>query len=252
MSKLLTAAFTITAMLAASPVGAQPTPIASGSMAPSAPPTAGGLPAVRHLVYEFGYNQKAASQGNNTGTTTIDIVGLAKDGGMTVKATDHWWNEVHPKQSSMCEVYPNGGVTCGQAPYSLTVIQLAVLPFLGHGFFSALSAGLNSSWKQNFDVKATFTPGAGGMGFAGQVYTWNCALTLNGKGTLSEQPPLIQIQSNGTFSQQGGRYTKFNQKAGILFDPRIKMPVYVSQLLQLVPQQSVNSYAVEVKLIKYQ
>lgn len=34
-----------------------------------------GLPAVRHLVYEFGYNTKAAKQGNGTGTITIDIEG---------------------------------------------------------------------------------------------------------------------------------------------------------------------------------
>jgi hypothetical protein len=250
MSKLLTVAFTIAAMLATSPAGAQQTPAASGSAAPTAAPAAGGLPTVRHLVYRFGYNTKATSQGNNTGTTTIDIVGLAKDGGMTVTATDDWWMSVHPKQSNTCEVYPNGGVTCAKAPYTISALQLAVVPLLGQNYFAALSAGPNANWKQSYDVRATFSPGAAGLGFAGQVYTWNCAYTLNGKGTIPQQPPLILIQSNGAMKQQGGRYITINQQAGILFDPRIKMPALVDETLRVVPQQSINSYTIEMKLIR--
>jgi hypothetical protein len=250
MSKLLTAAFTVAAMLAASPAGAQPTPGASGSVAPAPPAAVAGLPAVRHLVYRFGYNTKAASQGNNTGTTTIDIVGIAKDGGMTVTATDNWWMSVHPKQSSTCEVYSSGAVTCAKPPYALTVMQAVIVPLLGQNYFAALSAGLHSSWKQSYDVRATFSPGAAGMGFAGQVYTWNCAYTLNGKGTIPEQPPLVQIQLVGAMKQQGGRYLTVNQKAGVLFDPRIKMPVYVSESLRTVPQQGVSSYSIEMTLIR--
>ena len=250
MSKLLTAAFTIAALLAASPAGAQPTPATSGSVAPSATPATAGLRAVRHLVYRFGYNTKATSQGNNTGTTTIDIVGLAKDGGMTVTATDDWWNSVRPKQSNTCEVYPNGGVTCAKAPYALSALQVVVVPLLGQNYFTALSAGLNSSWKQSYDVKATFLPSAGGAGFAGQLYTWNCAYTLNGKGTIPEQPPLILINVTGAMKQRGGRYITANQTANILFDPRIKIPVLVNEVIRFVPQQSTSSYSVELKLIR--
>ena len=249
MTNLRTAAFAIAAMLAASPAGAAQTSAASASMAPTAAPAAAGLPALHHLVYEFGYNTKAASQGNNTGTTTIDIGGLARDGGMTVTATDSWWNTVHPKQSSTCEVYANGGVTCSKPPYSLTVMQSAVVPLLGQSYFSALSAGLNSSWKQDYNVRATFSPGIS-TGFAGQVYTWNCAFSLEGKGTIPEQPPLILINSTGSLKQQGGRYTTLSQKGSYLFDPRIKTAVYVNEVLRVVPQQTTNSYSIEMKLIK--
>jgi len=250
MSKLLIAAFIIAAMLATPPAGAAPTPAASGSVVPAPAPAAAALPTVRHLVYQFGYNTKAASKGNGTGTTTIDIIGLASDGGMTVKATDNWWMAYQPKQSSKCEVYANGNVTCAQAPYSLTVIQLAVLPLLGQTYFAPLSAGLNSSWKQNYNVRATFLPGAAGAGFAGQVYTWNGAFTVDGKGTIPQQPPLILIHQNGSMKQQGGRFLTITQKANFLFDPRIKVPVYVNELLRLVPQQSINSYSVDMKLIR--
>lgn len=246
MSKLRSAAFIIATLLVASSALAQPMPTSSGSTTPSA----AGLPAVRHLVYRFGYNTKAAKEGTNTGTTTIDIVGLAKDGGMTVNATDDWWNTPRPKQTNTCEVYPNGGVTCSQAPYALSPIQLAIVPLLGQNYFAALSAGLNSSWKQSYQVRATFLPGAG-TGFAGQVYTWNCAYTLDGKGTIPQQPPLVLIQSNGQMKQQGGHYITVNQnKANILFDPRVKMPVFVSEAFTFVPQLSVSSYSIELKLIK--
>jgi hypothetical protein len=250
MSKRLTAAFAIAGMLAASPAGAAPAPAATGSMAPSAMPAAVGLPTVRHLVYQFGYNTKATKSGNGTGTTTVDIVGLASDGGLTVKATDNWWMAYQPKQSSTCEVYANGGVTCPKAPYSLTLIQVTILPLLGQQYFAALSGGPTSSWKQSYNVKATFAPGAAGMGFAGQVYTWNGAYTLTGKGVSPQQPPLILIHSDGSMKQQGGRYITANQQANILFDPRIHMPVYVDEIMRFVPQMSVNSYTIEMKLIQ--
>ena len=247
MSKLLVAAFTVAAMMAVSPAQAQPTPASSAA----APPAAAGLPAARHLVYQFGYNTKAASSGDSTGTTTIDIGGLAADGGLKITATDNWWNSTHPKQSSKCEVYSNGNVTCPQPPYNLTAIQLAVLPLLGQNYLTALAAGSHSNSKQSYNVKASFAPSATGLGFAGQVYTWNCAYTLTGKGTTPDTTPLLLTHAEGTMKQQGGRYTVINQKANILYDPRIKMPVFVTELSTFVPQRTTNSYSIELKLVKY-
>jgi len=249
MSKLLTAAFIVAAMLVVSPAHAQPTATPAGSAAPAAQ-SAGGLTALHHLVYQFGYDQKAASSGNNTGTTTIDFVGLANDGGMTVKATDNWWMAVHPKQSSVCEVYPNGDVKCSQAPYNLTAIQASILPYLGRNVFKALAGGLNSTWKQSYSLRASFAPGVT-RGLAGQVTTWNCEFTMNGKGTMPEQPPLVLVNADGSVKQQGGRYIQLNQQANIVVDPRLKIPVLVSNLSRFVPQQSTSSYSVNLQLVKY-
>ena len=245
MKNVVIAVFTISALFALAPVAAQQTP------EPSAPPAtaAAGLPAVRHLVYQFGYNTPAASQGNGTGTTTIDIVGLAKDGGMTVTATDDWWNTVNPRQSYTCEVSPDGGVTCAQPPYAVSPIQIAVLPLLGQQYFSALSAGSGANWKQAYKVQATFFPGAG-IGFAGQVYTWNCESALSGKGTVPNAAPLLLIHSDGTMKQQGGRYITVIQKANIAFDPRISMPVFIDEAITFVPRLTVNQYTIQLKLIR--
>jgi hypothetical protein len=250
MHKLGAAALTIAMLLPASPARAQQTPMTPGTAAPAAAPAAAGLPTIRHLVYQFGYNTKAASSGTGTGTTTIDIVGLAKDGGMTVTATDDWWNTVRPRQKYTCEVHPNGGVTCAQPPYAISPIQIAVVPLLGQNYFSALSAGPHSNWTQTYKVHATFSPGASN-GFMGQVYTWDGTYALTGKGTIPNSAPVILIHSDGAMKQQGGRYIKVNQKANIAYDPRIQMPVLVDELLTFVPRLTVNQYTVELKLIRH-
>lgn len=248
MKYLRVLAVTIVVLAAALPAGAQQATTTSGSSA-AAPSAAAALPAVRHLVYQFGYNTKAASEGTGTGTTTIDITGIAADGGMTVTATDDWWNTVNPRQTYTCEVYPGGGVTCAQPPYALSPIQVAVVPLLGQNYFTSAWGNPTSTWKQNYNVRATFDP-SGSTGFAGEVNTWACAYTLVGKGTVPNGAPLILIHSEGAMKEQGGRAINVNQKANILVDPRIKMPVYVDEAVNLVPRWSVDQYTVELKLTK--
>lgn len=226
--------------------------IASAALAASpAPAQQAGLPAVRHLVYRFGYNTPATKSGTGTGTTTVDIEGLAPDGGMTVKATDDWWNTVKPRQTYTCEVYSNGGVTCAQPPNAISPIQIAVVPLLGEHYFSALSAGADSTWQQKYNVRATFAPSAS-TGFAGQVYTWKCAYTLTGKGTVPNNNHQVNvIHSTGAMKQQGGRYIAVNQKANLLFDPKLGTPVYVDEEFTFVPRLTVNKYTIQMKLISF-
>ena len=227
---------------AASAAAEPPPAVPSAQAAP-------GLPAMRHLVYQFGYNTKAAKQGTGTGTTTIDITGLAKDGGLTVTATDNWWNTVRPRQTYTCEVYPGGGVTCAQPPNALSPIQLAIVPLLGRNYFHALAASPTSTWQQAYAVRATFLPSAA-SGFAGQVYTWHCSYSVTGKGPVPKGQPVLLVHLQGAMKQQGGRYVTVNQKANVAFDPRISMPVYVDEEFTFVPRQSVNRYTIEAKLIR--
>ena len=150
-----------------------------------------------------------------------------------MKATDDWWNTVRPRQTYTCEVYPNGGVTCAQPPNAISAVQIAVAPLLGQHYFSALSAGADSTWQQKYNVRATFFPSAS-SGFAGQVYTWNCAYTLTGKGMVPNNNHQVNvIHSTGAMKQQGGRYITVNQKANLLFDPKLGTPVYVDEEIHL-------------------
>ncbi len=248
MYKLVTGALSLAAILAvASSAPAQPT-----SPGPAAPPAAGAMaaqPAVHHLVYQFGYNTQAASSGRSTGTTTIDLVGPAADGGMTVTATDDWWNGAKPRQSYTCEVYPNGGVTCAKPPFALSPIQAVIVPLLGRKYFAALSGSSSASWTQHYNVRATFFPSASG-GFAGQVYTWNCTVGLTGKGPLSQGSRLLVVEVKGAMTQQGGRRITANETANLAFDPHIHVPALINSEFTFVPTMSVNKYAVQLKLVK--
>jgi hypothetical protein len=215
----------------------------------AAPPPAGSMAAMHHLVYRFGYNGPADDQGNQTGTTTVDIVGPASDGGTTVSMVDDWWHGARPRQQYTCEVYPNGGVKCATAPYAISPIQVTLLPLLAHSYFSALHGNPNANWNVNYTVRATFLPGASG-GFAGQVYTWKCAYTLTGQGVVPNGAPVVLVHQEGQMVQQGGPGIKVNQKTKIAFDPRNHLPVVVGSEVTLIPKTTTNRYVINLRLIK--
>jgi hypothetical protein len=204
---------------------------------------------VRHLVYEFGYNTKVASSGNGTGTTTIDILGPAKDGGVMISGTDSWWNTARPRATNTCELYSDGRVSCSERPYALSPIQLTLFPLLAHGYFSGLSASGTSSWKRSYPVLAAILPGASGL--ASSPYTWNCTFSLQGKGPIANADGLVLVLATGKLVQQGGRYLSANSKQRIVYDPVAKVPAIVRDERTHLPQRSVyNVDVVEVKLIK--
>ncbi len=202
---------------------------------------------VRHLVYQFGYNTPVASSGQGTGTTTINILGPAKDGGVMVSGTDRWWNTVRPRATNTCEVYPNGSVSCLQSSYALSPMQLTLFPLLGRNYFKGFGAAATSSLKRTYQVKAAILPGA--SGFAGQLTTWNCAYSLEGKGPIHNAAPLVLILSEGSLDQEGGRYLKATSKQRIVYDPVRKVPAIVRDTRTHLPQRNVyNNDVVEVKL----
>ena len=205
----------------------------------------------RHLEYQFGYNTKAASSGDGTGTTTVEILGPAADGGLKVSASDFWWHTARPRAKNTCEVYPNGSVSCSQPPYSISPIQLTLFPLLARDYFSGLSANPSSSWKNTYQVKAAIVAGAA-TNFANHPYTWNFVYSLHGKGAIQNGEGLIHVVGDGTSEQQGGRYRKGTAKLSLAYDPAIKLPVLVQDTRTHLPQQTVyNNDFVELKLLKH-
>lgn len=209
-------------------------------------PTSAATP-VRHLVYQFGYNTKVANAGKGTGTTTVDILGPAADGGVMISGTDYWWNTARPRATNTCEVYPNGGVSCAQAPYAMSPMQLTLFPLLASKYFSGLAAGPTSTWTKKFRIKGAVVPGA--SGFAGMVTTWKCTFTLTGKGPIAGYAPLILVHQTGTMDQQGATYLRTTEKANIAYDPAHKVPAFVDEVRTHFPQRSVyNNEPIQLKL----
>jgi hypothetical protein len=213
----------------------------SGQSPPPAP--------LLHLVYEFGYNTKAASSGQGTGTTTVDVIGSAKDGGVMISGTDHWWNTPRARATNTCEVYPNGNVNCAERPFAISPMQLTLFPLLGRDYFNALGADAKTTWTHTFTVYAAVIPGAAGS--VGAPNTWKCTYSLVGKGPIPKGAPLVLIQANGRLAQQGGNHLKADSKQRIAYDPVHKVPAAVSDVRTYIPQTSVYSNAlVSLKLTK--
>jgi hypothetical protein len=204
---------------------------------------------MRHLVYRFGYNTKVANAGNGTGTTTVDILGPAPDGGLMVSGTDYWWNTARPRATNTCEVHPNGGVSCSTAPYSLSPMQLTLFPLLASKYFSGLNAAATSTWTHNNQMKGAIVPGA--SGFAGMVTTWQCVFTLTGKGPIADSAPLVLIHQTGTLKQQAATFRSATEKANIAYDPVQKVPAFIDEVRTHFPQRTVDNYdTIQLKLEK--
>ena len=209
----------------------------------------GAAPRPHHLVYQFGYNTKVASSGNGTGTTTIDIAPAAGKG-LTVSGADFWWNTVRPRAVNPCNVSDNGDVDCAQAPYAISPIQVTIYSFFGRNFFAGLNAAGTSAWTQTFTIHAAAIPGA--TGFAGTPYTWKCVLNLQGKGVPAGSKRTVELQGTGTLTQQGGHYRNGTLKVGILYDTKLRVPVFISMVRSRLPQMSVyNQDLVQLQLLKY-
>ncbi len=202
----------------------------------------------RHLVYEFGFNTKVASSGNGTGTTTIDILGPAHDGGVMISGTDYWWNTARPRATNTCEVYPDGGVSCQQPPYAISPIQFTLFPLLGKNYFHPLSTGGgHANWSRTYEVKAAILPGASGL--ASQLTSFKCVYTLQGKGKIANAAGTILVEATGRLTQQGGRYLTASSKQRIAYDPAAGIPVVISDVRTHLPMRSVYSNdLVELKL----
>jgi hypothetical protein len=209
----------------------------------------GAVKYTRHVVYEFGYNTAAASSGQGTGTTTIDISGPNKDGGPTITGTDHWWNTVRPRAANTCNVHLNGDVMCSQAPNAISPMQLTIFPLLAIGVFKPLNAAGTSSWSRSYKAYLAIIPGA--SGFAGMPTTWACSYQYQGKGPIKGSSSFVLVDANGSLDQQGGTYLKAKSKQRIAYDPAGRLAVVVSDTRTHIPYRSVYSNdVINLKLIK--
>lgn len=212
---------------------------------PSVSPAPGS---VLHLVYQWGFNTGAAKPGPGTGTTSIDIMGPANDGGVMIQGTDWIWNTTRARQTSVCELYPNGRINCAQAPYGLSPIQLTIFPLLGQEVFQKLGSSGTGTWQQSYKVRAAVLPAAQGQPFLSNPYTWDFVYTFTGKGPIADASGTTLVTSMGTFAQEGG-YFRGSGTQKIAYDPLAKIPVAISDVRTHVPQRNTSNDSVEVKLL---
>jgi hypothetical protein len=191
---------------------------------------------VRHLEYRFGWNAAVADTGPYTGTLKVDLQLPTTDGSVPVAATETWWNALRPSATDNCQIYPDGGISCLQRPYSLSATDLALFPLLSSKYFDGLGAG-KSTWQKAFQLTRGLS-------------VWDCAFTLNDKGTIPGSG-LRLIVATGTIAPHGDRYGEeaVSVTARIAYDPVGKLPVLVNQEMLHNHNQPRGLETVQLKLL---
>lgn len=128
---------------------------------------------LRHLEYRVSVHSTGTTQsesydglstdmatGGYDGTLSVDVLAVAKDGGMVVKGAEWMHGRVRPEQAVTCAVYGDGRVICPQnAPLTGTIHIL--FSHLGRTFYDTSLIDANGKWTRSdegpeLSVKSTF------------------------------------------------------------------------------------------------
>ena len=136
--------------------------VAAGMIALQAQTPAAQAP-LRHLEYRVAASSTATAQsasysgtdtamatGGFDGTISVDVVALAKDGGMVVRATVQRNHEVRADQPVTCAVYGSGNVVCPEGAPNSGVVNV-LFGTLGRGFYDPSEVSEDGTWNRGVD-----------------------------------------------------------------------------------------------------
>lgn len=194
---------------------------------------------VRHLEYAFAiYPTAKPNGGYYNGTLSVDVIGLAPDGGTLMKASEWWYYTLRPRQTIQCEVYPAGSVRCADAPPYPSQSELVLFALLARDFFSGGSPSGSSSWQQKFTLS-----------FQKGVYV--TAVSMNLSATPENAGRFLVVTSQGTLQQLDRRQRKSLEEGRFVYDRTVALPVIVHDVRSPMPTGSVYSQsAVDLLLMK--
>lgn len=189
--------------------------ILSGLIAPVA--VSAAVPAT-HLEYAF-TAYPAVGSGGGQGTLSVDLLGAAPDGGLLVRVHDVWthpWRELRPRAAVTCDISAGGNVNCPDAPYVLSPVQRALLPFLAPAFFQD-----RASWTQAYRVRA----------YPSVRVSVSRAIERAGPA-----PSGVRLTFNGrTTVHAAGHVTFGNTTGSLVYDPSTHLPLEIDAQTSRTP-----------------
>lgn len=202
---------------------------------------AGETPAapVRHLEYAFAtYPTAIPNHGYYNGTMSVDILGMAPDGGMLVRASDWWYYTLRPRQAVECEVYASGDVHCDNVPPYPSDSALVLLPLLAQNFFSHGSQGAASSWQQRYSV--SFNKG-----------TFVTDISMNLDATPKGDGKFLLVKSKGEIRQRDRREHYAAEEGSFVYYPAESVPLTIHDERGHLPTNSIYTRtSVDLRLTK--
>ncbi len=159
--------------------------IAPASASSPAPALAQSL---RHLEYHFAVTYSSSGEGHESGIGTtgsgiisyqgsagrqgavlVDVIGVAKDGGLVIRAQENAEGRVGQRPPVTCAVYGDSRVLCGNEANPPTDAIAVLLSHLGRNFYDPSIVDDKGHWERRIDDKdmkivASFSmpPHAGG------------------------------------------------------------------------------------------
>lgn len=189
-------------------------------MATRCPAAAADPAPLRHLEYKISGHSTATAtvesyDGTSSGigsagydgTMSVDVLALAKDGGMVVRATVMMDGEIRPQQSVTCAVYGDGRVMCpANAP--ITGPMHVVLAHLGRDFYDPSIIDANGKWVRNMD---------GG----------NLAVDSTFTSQTTKDPGILSIHEVTTVKPRGYLASGWTDEADIRYNTSLSVPISI-------------------------
>lgn len=202
-----------------------PGPPASAT-APTA--SAGGKP-LRHLEYAFSVHEEGLSEyqfspisdngdatgvggsilsDGGSGTMSIDVLGIAPDGALSVRISESVDGELHPRQAYTCTVYGSTGVLCPSVP-APSQAEWILLSYLGRQFVDAAPWDAQHHWQRTAQ---------------------NAQYSLVEDFTMADDsnPKKLVIHEDKKMKLHNGGFGTQTEEIVILYDRTLEVPVAVS------------------------
>lgn len=193
---------------------------------------------VRHLEYAFAiYPTAVPNGGYYNGTLSVDVLGPAPDGGTLVRTSEWWYYALRPRQAVECELYPSGSVHCDTVPPYPSQSALVLLPLLARDFFKGVSQpGSSAQLKYELSVQK-------------QLFTTAASLKL--ASSPQSNGRLLNVTSEGTLQQLGGRMQYSTENGQYVYDRATALPLVVHDVRANMPTRSVyTQMSVDLQITK--
>jgi hypothetical protein len=146
----------------------------------------------------------AAGAAGRTGTMYVDIMAVAKDGGLVVRTQEWIQAQPHGSQPFLCAVYSEGRVVCPEN-LPVTDAENELMAFLGISFLDPSIVDDNNHWQRKFSNPQVSVV---------------ADYSISGQADVN---PLTILETSKITTTTGG--SNWNDEARLTYDRPLSVPV---------------------------
>jgi hypothetical protein len=169
--------------------------------------------------------------GGRQGTLEVDVMAVAKDGGLVIRTAE--WLQERPRasQAFLCAVYPEGRVICPDH-LDVTDAENEIMTYLGRGFYDGSLVDDKGHWQRQFSNKSV-------------------AVTTDFTITGSPDANPLVIAAKGSVKSLNGLDSSWDDVTQLTYDTALSVPVSVHDVaIQHARGTSETQTTMDFKLTK--